>query len=45
MMSPTYGTYDGIHKVSENLYADDFFPMAVVSGTADETLKIGNDTF
>lgn len=50
-MSPTYGTYDGQTKVSEDLYEDDFFPMATGSFLSDTTiardleLMIGNDFF
>ena len=46
-MSPTAGTYDGQHKVSEDPYEDDFLPMATASGftLADNELKIGNDFF
>ena len=46
-MSPTYGTYNGTTKVSENPYQDDFLPMATASGftLADNELKIGNDFF
>lgn len=46
-MSQVYGTYDGLTKVSEDLYADDFLPMVTASGfsPSDEELKIGNDYF
>lgn len=46
-MSQTYGTYDGLTKVSEDLYADDFLPMVTASGfsPSDDELKIGNDYF
>lgn len=46
-MSPTYGTYNGQTKVSEDLYEDDFLPMATANGftLADNELKIGNDFF
>ena len=46
-MSPTYGTYNGQTKVSEDLYKDDFLPMATANGFTldDNELKIGNDFF
>ena len=50
-MSETYGTYDGQTKVSEDLYEDDFFPMATgaflsdLNVTKDTELHIGNDLF
>jgi hypothetical protein len=46
-MSETYGTYDRETKVSEDLYKDDFLPLAIGSGFTlnDSELKIGNDFF
>ena len=50
-MSDTYGTYDGQTKISEDLYEDDFFPMATgaflsnPNVTKDTELHIGNDLF